>query len=247
MIIAITCVRNEADILEFTFRHLFKQGIHRILAIDHGSTDGTGDRLRRLARALPIEIVHYDAPCFEQAEWMNALAGNARLLGANWILPFDADEWWIPKRHATIAEALASILEKPAVIRAQVFQHVTMAIRFREPHHLPKVAITGSPMGAKLGVGSHTVNDLCGRVVDDLLEVRELQFRGADHYVRKMRDRLSMLRPHSPANENRHYKRVAGFTEDQLRAEYRRYCDQPIEVDMIPSEEWPPQSWEVPQ
>lgn len=246
MIIAITCVRNEADILEFTFRHLFKQGIDRILVFDHGSTDDTSDRLQGLARALPVNIVRYDAPCFEQAEWMNALAGTARTLGADWILPFDADEWWIPKRHATIAQALEPVMGRPTVIRAQVFQHMTMAIRFRDAHHLAKVAISGYQLGAKFGVGSHTVSDHGGRVVDDLLEVRELQFRGADHYVRKMRDRLSTLRPHSPANENQHYKRVAGFTEDQLRAEYRRYCNRPIVVDMIPSEEWPPQPWEVP-
>jgi hypothetical protein len=61
---------------------------------DHASGDATGEILAALRdEGLPLEILRLEQAELEQAEVTSALARRAaRDLGADWVLPFDADE-----------------------------------------------------------------------------------------------------------------------------------------------------------
>lgn len=91
---AIAMVKNEVDILESSIRHLFSEGIDAMLIADNGSSDGTRELLLRLSASLPILVVDDPIVAYEQDAKMTALANGARKLGAKWIVPFDADEFW---------------------------------------------------------------------------------------------------------------------------------------------------------
>lgn len=88
-------VRDGADLIRANVLHHLGLGLERLLVLDNGSGDGTQDHLRRLARTLPIEL-EIDGGPFEHAEFINRLADRARTAGADWLLPIDADEFFVP-------------------------------------------------------------------------------------------------------------------------------------------------------
>lgn len=96
-IIGLMVVRNGVDLIDVNVRHHVELGVERILAIDNGSADGTGERLEELAHTLPVEVEHDSGP-YQQAELINRLAGRARDRGASWLLPIDADEFFVSPR-----------------------------------------------------------------------------------------------------------------------------------------------------
>ena len=89
----ITMVKNEADIVEQTIRHLLGQGVDHILAADNGSSDGTYEILLELSKILPVHVIQDRELAYYQSEKMTWLADRVMEAGAEWIIPFDADEF----------------------------------------------------------------------------------------------------------------------------------------------------------
>jgi glycosyltransferase involved in cell wall biosynthesis len=85
---AVMVVRDEADMIEVTVRHLLEQ-VDELIVCDHRSTDGT----REILAGLPV-IVRDDHSPYEQAERTTELALEALERGHTWVLPCDADEIW---------------------------------------------------------------------------------------------------------------------------------------------------------
>ena len=100
-------VRDEVDVLRVCVLHHLFAGCERVLVLDNGSTDGTVTVLRRLAERLPLSWSS-DAGPYRQAEFATGLASEAASLGADWVLPLDADEFW------TAPESLSAV--SPATI-----------------------------------------------------------------------------------------------------------------------------------
>jgi len=88
----IISVRNAAATIRVSLIYHMALGMERILVLDNGSTDGTGTILKRLQRRLPISVLHDDGP-FRQDEIMTGLLHEAAALGADWVVPFDDDEF----------------------------------------------------------------------------------------------------------------------------------------------------------
>jgi glycosyltransferase involved in cell wall biosynthesis len=94
MIVGISMVRNEEDLVEITLRHHLGQGVERLIVADNGSTDGTARVLARMARSDRRISWTKAGTGFNQSDIVTALARSAAKDGATWILPFDADEFW---------------------------------------------------------------------------------------------------------------------------------------------------------
>ncbi len=87
-------VRDAADLIEVNLRHHFEAGLERMLVLDNGSRDGTRELLGELALRLPVDVEDDLGP-YRQADLTNRLAYEARLQGAEWALPIDADEFFV--------------------------------------------------------------------------------------------------------------------------------------------------------
>lgn len=97
-IFGVSMVRNEADIIGLTVLNNLSLGLDRVLVLDNGSTDGTDKILRALAKEdKRVRYIQDDSP-FNQAAITTELAREAHRQGADWILPFDADEFYWASR-----------------------------------------------------------------------------------------------------------------------------------------------------
>lgn len=86
-------VRNAADLLRVNLRHHLAQGVERFLVFDHASADETPAILEAFAAEGRVEWARVDGP-FRCERWVNDLAAEAYLQGADWVLPVDSDEFW---------------------------------------------------------------------------------------------------------------------------------------------------------
>ena len=93
-IIGISLVRSAADIVGTTIRYHLHLGFDEVLVIDNGSPDGTAEILDRLAQSNPRVRWRSDEGAYQQAELTTQLAREAFHAGADWVVPFDADEFW---------------------------------------------------------------------------------------------------------------------------------------------------------
>ena len=164
---AVTMVRNEEDTIGRTVRHLFRQGVDGVIVADNLSTDGTARVLRELAEGLPVHVAHDGLVAYYQGTKMTVLADMARRSGADWIVPFDADELWFA-RDALLADWLrtsdvpvvgARIHNVfPALTDDAADQNPFSRLRLMDlsPSPYTKVAFRAIP-GATIEMGNHGV------------------------------------------------------------------------------------------
>jgi hypothetical protein len=117
-IFGICMVRNEADVIRLSLLHQLALGLDRILIIDNGSTDGTVEVLECLSRDDPRIQWHPEPDPYQQSAALTALAREALRQGADWVVPFDADEfWWVRSGslRTLLAETPAGALRAPLV------------------------------------------------------------------------------------------------------------------------------------
>jgi glycosyltransferase involved in cell wall biosynthesis len=119
MVVAVARVKDEADIVEATVRRMLRQVDHVIVA-DNASTDGTRDILER----LPVELIDDPEVGYYQSAAMTGLALRAAAQGAEWVVPFDADEVWLPMHRGRIADVLGRLDDCVLVVEAPLFDHV---------------------------------------------------------------------------------------------------------------------------
>ena len=105
-LIGITMMRNEADIVDLTDSSSLA---HRLRSHPRGRQ--RFDRqdpaiLERLARRDPRIKWTTDPGMYRQSEITTGLAREAFDLGADWIMPFDADEFWSCRSDLTIPNFL---------------------------------------------------------------------------------------------------------------------------------------------
>jgi hypothetical protein len=108
-VVGITCVGNEADLVEAFVRH-HAALLDQLVILEHNTQDGTRDILAALAaEGLPITVAHSSEPTFDQLRWTNALLRDA-LAGESpdWVFPLDCDEFLLADSRAQLDAALAA-------------------------------------------------------------------------------------------------------------------------------------------
>jgi hypothetical protein len=113
----VAMMRDEIDTAGHVVRHMLDQGIDQIVVSDNGSVDGTTEVLRSLSQDHPVHVVHDPVELYAQSTKMTILARLASKAGADWVVPFDADELWFA-RGASVADFLRSCDD--AIVRAEI-------------------------------------------------------------------------------------------------------------------------------
>jgi hypothetical protein len=115
-LVAVSVVKNEADIIEAFVRHTVAWTDHHLI-FDHDSTDGTREILQALqAEGLPLSLFRDDQPGHLQQARSNHLTRlAAQDHAADWILPLDADEFLDGPGRAELEAALQHACSDKAV------------------------------------------------------------------------------------------------------------------------------------
>lgn len=246
MIIGVMMVRDEDDVLDALIAHMLAQGVGRLVIADNGSTDGTAGILDRWARTAPVEVRQDDEVGFHQSEKMTRLAQTCGATVGDWVIPFDADEWFYSPA-GLLGDLLLNV---PAdVLKCWGWDHRPhpsddpddpnpfRRMRWREPdtQRLPKVMFRYHP-DARLHMGNHDV-DRPGRREDatGFLEYRHMGIRSFDQFTRKARNgqEAAEAATLSPTYCS-HWREWGAMTEAELKATFDDFCRRSTIEDPAP-------------
>ncbi len=236
MIAAVSVVRDEEDIIRDTVGNMLQQ-VDRVYVADNGSIDGTRDALESLEGDLVVaddtDTAHY------HGRKITELAEQARQEGAEWIVPFDADEFWIARGHDRIADALATVDPAIAICDAELYDHRStarddlshrgvrrMQWRSRHPLPLPKVAFR-PVQGAEVHMGNHGVTFPSRAVplrLGGLLTVRHFPYRSPTQFIRKVRQGAAAMRETNLSEDScAHWRAYDRLSDEQLREVFFKF------------------------
>jgi glycosyltransferase involved in cell wall biosynthesis len=243
---AVTMVKDEADIIASTVGHMAGQ-VDMVIVADNGSTDGTRDILDGL------DVIVIDDPeiGYYQSRKITALAHRAMAQGADWIVPFDADEWWTTSTGGRITDFLAVVDPMWQVVSAPTFDHVptgedpddpdpTRRIVWRRatPNPLPKVACR-TAADLTIAQGNHSAHyEAPAPTLPDGLIVHHFPYRSAEQFARKATNGAAAYAatdlPEDMGRHWRDYGRIASEHGDEaLEAVFRRWFWQPDVTGLV--------------
>lgn len=249
-------VKDEADIVEGTVRHMADE-VDFLLVVDNASTDGTRDLLADLA-CDTITVQDDPDRAYFQSRKMSVLAEQAAFMGAEWIVPFDADELWVWPRDRISAELSGCRCD---IVTADLFNHFATAVdpekggpfetivwRQRKPVDLPKVAFRWRP-GAVIHQGNHGVDLPGGAVTTSGPVIHHFPYRSAEQFIRKARNGAAAYRATDlPLSEGAHWRAYGDLLdrhgEDALADVFRTHfwflspVDSGMVVDPAPFLRW---------
>lgn len=200
---AISMVKDEADVIGYTLRHLIANGVDGIVIADNMSSDNTRKILEDVKQSakIPVVIIDDNDPAYYQSFKLSELMRQAiKLSGsaAPYIIPFDADELLhtVYPLHAKFASYLRYTLQD--VIRVPMINYFScvndldslnpferISHRHVQENSLSKVVFRAN-LSMRIMQGSHDVCSSNGGVyagkISDLFRIAHFPYRSAEHF-----------------------------------------------------------------
>lgn len=256
-------VKDELDILPYTFDHLVSEGVTGILLCDNLSQDGTmewmGAKLdwwyRNFVEAgFEMDVFIDTTVGYYQSAQMTTLVDEAFERGATWVLPIDADECWYSSDGRRLSEVFRTAPEQCDILKAQLHNYYPtgkdrvgelnpyrrITHRDPEPAPLPKVAV--SRRGLIIEQGNHDATGYPNLIrCPSPLVVGHFPWRSPEQFQRKIENGSAAYAaaPELPGSYGTHWREYGEVLEQQgpeaLRAIYDSlYFEPDIELEMKP-------------
>lgn len=220
---AVSMVKDEADIIASTVEQMAGQVDH-VLVADNGSTDGTRDILEGM-KGLGVEVRDDPEPAYYQSQKMTALARRAADAGAEWVVAFDADEYWYSP-FGRIADVLTAY--EGAVATAAIYDHRPTAvdpaegsplerIGWRTTEDLPLHKIACRPvLRATIAQGNHGAHYPTQAPLTEQLVIRHYPYRSLEQFVSKVRNGAAAYAASDlPPDQGAHWRGYGQILEEQ--------------------------------
>jgi hypothetical protein len=220
LIVGVSSIRNEADIIAKTVTHTLAVGADHVIVSDGYSSDDTFDILSSLDN---VTALRQDGP-FVQPDEMMRLNLLAKEMGADWVVPFDADEFW------TDLEGLNDLGDEVGKVEATVFGHRDWDHRYERPRIQGKVAFRSA---MDIAWGNHSATTP-GIMVGGFA-IRELQYQSFDHFLAKIEKSRELFETSSFSEAyGSHMRTLVRMTDEQREFEWERLMAEPAVFDPIP-------------
>lgn len=245
-------VRDEADIISQTVAHMLTQ-VDYVVVADNLSTDDSREMLHDTYREDPrVLLLDDDEPGYYQSLKMTHLSNVARReFGADWIVPFDADEYWYSP-FGKIGDVLEGVAEQWLVVPTPIYNHMTTDLdnpevlnpfdriqwRMQEPLPMHKVACRWRD-DLVIEQGNHGAR-YTGRatVFDSLLTIRHFPYRSAKQFIRKTRngaEAYAAAGERLPQSYGAHWRQWGQLSDEQLEDVYRTWYHAPVPTACDPA------------
>lgn len=254
---AVGMVRDEMDVLPYVLTHLLHEGVDGMIIADNRSVDGTREWLHDFAghAPVPVEVIHDDEVAYYQSRKMSGLYRRASDAGADWVIPFDADEVWYDAEGATLAKVFARPWEADC-LEVKLFNYFPtsadppdepipfLRITHRDPtmSTLAKTAVRAGIPGLVIEQGNHEAHAPSPlRIIRPELEIGHFPWRSPEQFERKVRNGAEAYEAATdtaavPLNQGEHWRDHGRILRDSgpaaLRAIYDKwYLDPPIALE----------------
>jgi Glycosyl transferase family 2 len=213
---AISMVRNEIDVLPTVLDHLEAQGVDHVLVSDNGSTDGTLELLEERAADGRLHLARDQEPAFYQAAKLTVLAHAARRSGAEWVVPFDADELWFARDGLLGDDLRRQEADGLGARLFNTFPTPSGGWAMDPTTGLGKVAFRSHRL-AVISSGNHRVDRPGPRLEGDAspLRIAHLPWRSFDQFAAKLRQGAQAYQLTTGLVGGDHW-RVLGVLEDEV-------------------------------
>lgn len=227
-VVAVSSVLNEADIIQQTVTHFLSQGVDSCIISNGG---GTG-----IIHQLPKVTAVPQIGSFNQGAEITRLSYMAADKGADWIIPFDADEYWIDPLGTTVREVLEGLPPDVLKVHCAVFKHATWDQKYVTQNPMGKTCFRPSPE-MTVWWGNHDVTlSTAGEEEHGLLEIRELQYRDYPHFLAKIQKARDLFASWAvPEEHGHHMRQLVEMTPEQLVAEWAKIQSGQTVHDPIPT------------
>lgn len=224
--------KDEADIIRPVVEHMLGQ-VDLVVVADNLSSDGTRDVLADMGRTFPNDLIVVDdhEVGYYQSRAMTALAQYARQFGADWVVPFDADELWTCQ-WGRIGDVCQRSAQDYGILLAELVDHMVTGVdptagdvvdrlpwRRREPLELRKVACraTGDLV---IEQGNHYARyGVPARPTDHpVFTVHHYPYRSPEQMIRKIRNgAAAYAETDLPPTTGAHWRQWGVWSDEQIR------------------------------
>lgn len=240
-------VKNEEDVIEHNIEWLQSQDIDHIFVANNMSTDNTKNILKSLSEKYNnITIIYDNQFAYEQATKMNKWINMCYEMGADIIIPIDADEIWYSKiPEKTLGQVLKENCEGDCVFEATAIDFIptendlntdnpfeSMIYMKANSDSFQSVAFT-KHLNSSITMGNHSVNNHPGNsnMIRNLIGIKHYQYRSFDQFVRKMRNGKNVMEQSSqPSFMCSHWRERGSMSKDQLLEWWNNYTSQPVKL-----------------
>lgn len=192
-VFGICMCRDAEDIIGYIVEHMIAEVDHVIVA-DNLSQDKTREILESFGSS--ITLLEDNNPAYEQSIKMTNLAMVAKKLGAEWVVPFDADEWWYSEQ-GRLADVIRD--NNYCINIAPLLDHVPTGVDSADPNPMKRIGWRRANKTPLHKVACRVTNDLTIEMGNHnatytihkptygrgLLEVRHYPYRSAEQFVDK--------------------------------------------------------------
>lgn len=230
MRVAVTMVRDEEDIIGWTLGQMLTQVDHAIVA-DNLSTDRTREIVETFDR---VTVVDDPDPAYTQSVKMTRLAHLAGDMGADWVIPFDADEaWWLPDLETLDADVVTCrpYVYVPQPTDPQEDPNPITRLHWRLPDPEPQHKVVFRyHASAALHMGQHDVDRPGTRC--EGTRVRHYQYRSVQQVRRKVSNGVGAYDASGLSKiYGTHWRDLDALSASELDEWWDGYMKQPLVFD----------------